>query len=385
MPGSLSTTRALVSCLDPVAPAWSTIVLRRRGLRELAVSAHVGTPQRNSALLGLAAYPQPISPLGPHQRGLASAGLARLFQDSFEKADSDLFKRIFVELFAPLHASETVLATAMERTVPDSPNGTARRTQLWDAYEQAGLLLYSAEDHLRTVLFLFEGGRLPTYALYTLLRGAAVPVVHCAHLLDRNIDERTRLARALNARWDNLYEQNKLQPTPGMFAERIRHLDDRATANGITVLAKDRSRPEREYGERRLSEVSLFGRYLTSVSEIDRKNGAGTATSPIGEMVYRFLSGHVHALLWAKMVNAEVSSTTEPGMSSVKLAFQFDWFASMLLMVLRRHTENIKDLLRLSGYPAFVWEAATQTATERGRARYVELAQQQAKEAEKEP
>jgi hypothetical protein len=85
--------------------------------------------------------------------------VAKLFEGSFNKKDSDLFKSVFVQLFAPLSASQNVLADALEKTVPGSANEKARTTQFWDAYEQAGLLLYSAEDHLRAILMLFEGRR----------------------------------------------------------------------------------------------------------------------------------------------------------------------------------------------------------------------------------
>jgi hypothetical protein len=301
--------------------------------------------------------------------------VAKVFRGSFTQEQNELFKRVFVELAAALGASETVLADAYERPVPDSANGKARQANLWDAYEQAGLLIYSAEDHLRTILWLFEGGRLPTYSLYTLLRGAAVPVVKCAYLLESGIDEKSRLARALNVRWEGQEEQNKLDPNSQRFAERIQYLEDRAVLNGIPVFKKDPERPATDFGERRLSELALFGRFLKGRDPASR----------FGEMMYRFLSGHVHAEVWVKMVNAEVSATGDSGIASVKLDLNFDWFATMFRLVLRLHVVNLTSLLTLSGYPGLVWDQSLRTATERARARYVELATEQAAEGSKKP
>ena len=256
--------------------------------------------------------------------------------------------------------------------MPGSANERARAGKLWDAYEQSGLLLYSAEDHLRAILWLFEGGQLPTYSLYTLLRAAAEAVVKCAYLLDPDIDEKARLARALNVRWDNLDEQNKLTPDLKLFAARIAELEERATRNGITVFRKNADAPATDFGERRPSEVALFSRYLKSDSD------QAKSRQPVGEMVYRFLSGHVHSMVWVKISNAQVMETTEPGILSVELDMQFDWLAAMLWMVLRLQVENIRGLLRLSGYPGLVWDEALRTATENAKARYVRLAVEQA-------
>lgn len=297
--------------------------------------------------------------------------MAQMFRGTFSSENTQRLKVVYSELAATLHASEQFVPDTYSTPVPGSANHKARAAQLWDAYEQSGLLIYSAEDHLRTILRVFEGTDLPTYSLFTLLRGAAVPIVTGAYLLEPGIDDKTRLARALNVRWVNVEEQNKLDPNAQNFAKNIAHLEERAAANGITVFKKDPARPATDFGERRLSEFALCGRYL---------KGKDPESERFGGMVYRYLSGHVHAMLWVKMINADVAETSEPGISSLRLDLQFDWFATMLQVVLRLHVRNITSLMSLSGFPRTIWEEAMKTATSTAQARYVALAERQAAE-----
>jgi hypothetical protein len=157
-----------------------------------------------------------------------------------------------------------VLADAMDRTVPGSPNHRARSNQVWDAYEQVGLFLYSAEDHLRAMLMLLEGPQVPTYSLYTLLRAAAEAVVRCSYLLDPDVTERQRMARGLNVRLGNLIEQNKVVRDDKLFAERVAHLEERAALNGIFVCKGREDKPATEFGGRRMSGIALFATYIRS-------------------------------------------------------------------------------------------------------------------------
>ena len=180
--------------------------------------------------------------------------MSKIFVGSFTEGESQHFQAIFVRVAAVLQASENLLADAIDPAAPGSPNHTARTNQVWDAYEQVNPLLYSAEDHLRTMLMIFEGTKLPTYSLYTLLRAAAEAVVRCAYLLDPSLTERERMARGLNVRWENLDEQRKIDHDDKQFAERVAHLEQRAAANGIQVLKKSGDKPA-HFGERRRSDV----------------------------------------------------------------------------------------------------------------------------------
>ena len=303
--------------------------------------------------------------------------MTKLITGSLTADETAALKAAFVRLGSMLHASETVLADALDKTVPGSANDRARREKRWDAYEQVNPLLYSAEDHLRTIMTVFRGGMLPTYALFTLLRGAAIPIVRCAYLLDPALDERIRMARGLNVRWENLDEQRKLKgENEKVFAERVAVLEERAKRYEIDVFKKDPERPATDFGERRRSDVELFGTYLRSRDEgKDTSDGA-----PFGETAFRFLSGHVHSMLWVMLLNAESSPTEEAGIASVKFDLRFDMFAGALAAVLRLHENNIKSMLTLSGYPVMIWNEAMKTGVDHAKAEYVRLAQAQAQQ-----
>lgn len=303
--------------------------------------------------------------------------MTKIFTASLTAEENAAFKAAFVRLASIVHASETVLAEALDKTVPDSVNARARRDKRWDGYEQVNPLLYSAEDHLRTILTVLRSGTLPTYGLYTLLRAAAIAIVRCAYLLDPAIDERMRMARGLNVRWDNLKEQSKLKGDDDkLFAERVAVLEERAARNGITVFKKNPSKPATDFGERRASDVELFATYLRPLQEdIDRGD-----TAPFGETAFRFLSGHVHSMLWVMLLDAETEPTEEPGTASVKFDLKFGLFAGALNSVLRLHENNIRSLLALSGYPAMVWSEAVKTGVEQAKSEYMRMAETQAQQ-----
>jgi hypothetical protein len=306
--------------------------------------------------------------------------MTRLFTGSLTAAETDALKGAFVRLASILRVSENTVADAVERPVPDSAYGRARRAKRWDAYEQVNPLVYSAEDHLRTILTVFRSGTLPTYALYTLLRAAAIAVVRCAYLLDPGIDEQMRMARGLNVRWENLKEQSKLKDdNDKLFAERVAVLEQRATSNGITVFKKDPDKPATDFGERRVSDVELFAKYLKPL----REEKVDKDAAPFGETAFRFLSGHVHSMLWVNFIDAEKTPSEEAGIQSVKFDLHFEWFGGALSAVLRLHESNIKSLLVLSGYPVMVWNEAMKSGVDHAKAEYVRLAEAQAQPKER--
>lgn len=301
--------------------------------------------------------------------------MSKIFVGDFTAEESQHFQEIFVRVSAVLQASENLLADAIDPAAPDSPNQKARMNHVWDAYEQVNPLLYSAEDHLRTMLMIFEGAKLPTYSLYTLLRAAAEAIVRCAYLLDPSLTERERMARGLNVRWENLDEQRKIDRDDKKFAERVAYLEQRAVENGIEVLKKSDDKPP-HFGEGRENDVDLFAQYIKAESSnADEK-------PPVGETLYRYLSAHVHSMVWVKLAQAEATSTDEPGMASVKLDLRFDWLAGMLSMVLRLHERNIANLLKLSGYPLEVWDLAKKTAVADAKKRLEALGERHQEKSE---
>jgi hypothetical protein len=289
-----------------------------------------------------------------------------VFVSSFTPEEARLFEAVFVRLAATLQASDNVLANAIDPAVPGSPNHSARSNRVWDAYEQVGPLLYSAEDHLRTIQVLLESPQVPTYSLYTLARAAGEAIVRCAYLLDPAINERGRMARGLNIRLESLVEQNKFKRDDDLFAARVATLESRAIKNGIAVF-KPEGKPATAFGEHRKRGVVLFRDYIRGIrDELGEKQ-------PFGEFVYRFLSAHAHSTVWVKLVGVEKEHTDEPGMTSVKLDIKFEWLALILSVLLRAHEQSLLWLLQLSGYPALVWNEAMRSATSVARARFERL------------
>lgn len=247
-----------------------------------------------------------------------------------------------------LGASEKFVADVVEPPVPGSRIDLAYTAGLRDAYDAANLLILAAEDHLRTILQVLQHGPLPTFALYTLLRGAAEAVVRCRHLVDLGIDESARLGRALNERLDNLLEQNKVKPeTQGThLPDRIEHLVERATENGVPVLrnqTKDGAMGKRVigFGDVVKNEVELFEAYL-----------------PAGSTAFRFLSGYVHSKQWVQIPRHRAERSADSGISIVPTDLNVLLFAGVLDLVVSLHDENIGFWHILAGIPGDVWRAA---------------------------
>jgi len=220
----------------------------------------------------------------------------------------------------------------------------ARNNDLRDAYEMAYLLIYATEDHLRATLVLIEPGPLPSFALYTLLRAAADSAVRCAHLLDTGVDETQRLARGMNERLDNLREQAKLDSAKyrSHYDARLANLEQRATANGITVVRQRlKSGQVGEvigFEEPVKSDLDLFHLYL-----------------PAGSTAFRFLSGYVHSKPWVLVPRHKATPSADPKVALVATDLNVGLFLSLLETLLALHDRNIAAWLGLAGYPPQVW------------------------------
>jgi hypothetical protein len=248
---------------------------------------------------------------------------------------------------ARVQGSSTFLFGAADPPRAGSPRDLADQADLADAYGLAGALLYASEDHLRTVLMVMEKGPIPSYALFTLLRTAAEAEVRCKHLLDPAIDERLRLARALNERLDNLDEQRKVDGNQAYFNKRVAYLEQRALANGIQPK---KSTPKKGgnvevigfAGETVKSEIELFSLYL-----------------PHGSLAMRFLSAHVHSKPWVQLSGSRARSTTDPKVVEVRTDVDVKVLAGVLDSVLTLRDDNVCHWLSLAGYPADLWTKAT--------------------------
>jgi hypothetical protein len=227
---------------------------------------------------------------------------------------------------------------------PNSRIAKAMAGKLRDPYEQAGQRLMSAEDHLRTVLtVLTSDAPLPGFSLFTLVRGAAVPAVHARHLLDPSITEGQRLGRGLNARLENLEQQQKVHPEiqGNHFDERLEHLRSRADANGVAVI-RNRNGTIIAFGESQPSDTDLFERYLPEV----------------GKTYFQYLSGYAHSLPWAQLPRHRAEPSADPEISLVRTDVNVPVFAAVLNGALNLYDETVEFWLGHAGFPSQVWTMA---------------------------
>src|SRR5260370_34392578 len=155
--------------------------------------------------------------------------------------------------------TSNLVHAAVDKPVPDAGIDKSKAAKLRDAYEQASQRLNSAEDHLRTILTIITSATpVPQFALFTLVRAAAIPIVHARYLLDPSISETDRLGRGLIARLENQKQLRKVERNEAespdnedagdegttadaslspddLFAERVEHFRKRPRAPGFSL------------------------------------------------------------------------------------------------------------------------------------------------------
>jgi hypothetical protein len=126
------------------------------------------------------------APLAVRMQKLAAdrenACVTQLTRIALTADEAALVSRATIRLERLLAASDAVVSPVSERPLPGSLMARAQDERLGDAYDLAYLLLFAAEDHLRTLLWVVRAGMLPAFAFYTLLRAAADASVRCRHL-----------------------------------------------------------------------------------------------------------------------------------------------------------------------------------------------------------
>jgi hypothetical protein len=245
-------------------------------------------------------------------------------------------------LLQAVDGSTAFLFRAADPPSAGSKRDVANQADLADAYVHAGALLYASEDHLRTIQTVIESGRLPSYALWTMLRTSAEAEVRCRHLLELPISETDRLARGLNERFDNLIEQRKATGDLAFFRSRVAHLEQRATAHGIAPLyAKTKGGGQGDvigFGEPAKSDVEFFDLYFTT-----------------GSKAFRYLGGHVHSKPWVQLPVRRVKPTRDPKVSTIPTELNVILFAAVVNSVLILRDGSVRAWLVLSGYPGDLW------------------------------
>jgi hypothetical protein len=232
---------------------------------------------------------------------------------------------------------------ATYKPVPRSRMDRAVKAKLQDAYELARQRLISAEDHLRSILTLLgPNSMLPSFSMFTLIRGASVATIHARHLLDPIIDEGTRLGRALSVRLVNLEQQQKVHPeTQGShFDDRVEHLRYRAETNGVAVN-RNRNGAITGFGDGWPSDTDLFEKYMPG----------------IGKTYFQYLSGYAHSLPWAQLPISRAQASDDPDIAVIPTDVKVPVLAAVLNGALGLYDETVGFILGHAGYPADVWAA----------------------------
>jgi hypothetical protein len=266
--------------------------------------------------------------------------------------ESEAINLVASKLTRILDASDKFVSDVSSPPVPGSPMDRAFTVHQREAFDMAYLLIFSAEDHLRTILQVIKSGLVPGFALFTLLRAAAEAVVRCRHLLDPGIDHPARLGRALNERLDNLQEQRKVRSDDAEmnqhYRERVAYLEERAGAEGVKVIhARTKYGSDGEvigFREVVRSDLALFEQYV-----------------PVGSTAFRFLSGYVHSKPWVQVTPSRALPADEEGVTYIATDLNIVLFAGMLDTTLDLHDQNIGFWHTLAGYPVDVWQAAKES------------------------
>jgi hypothetical protein len=191
--------------------------------------------------------------------------------------------------------------------------------------------------------------------LYSLLRPASEAVVLVAYLLDSAIDETMRLARAFNLELGDLIEQDRFMPNNAQLQLEIGGLEERARSSAIAVLdrtSKVGIRKVTGFGENLPDRIALFSRYLG-----------------VGEMIYRYLSAHVHVTNWVRISKEKAVPIPDSDLFSIPMQLNIEVLANTTLIILRLHEQNLIRLLQHAGYSSDIWALARSTSAAASRKR----------------
>ena len=183
---------------------------------------------------------------------------------------------------------------------------------------------------------------------YSLLRGAAEPLARLTWLFDGKVGTSKRYQRLLSERRENQEEFGKLKAFSRFAATRIQHIDKLATSAGFKANS-------------RADATSLFRRVLKEV-------GVDPAKDPIGEVLYRVLSGHIHSLMWALMGQADVVSAPQVGkVGLAKIELDLYLFLKLIDPVYRMHDAAHEHWCRMHGTSEGAWRSVAAQLPARGQ------------------
>jgi hypothetical protein len=266
-------------------------------------------------------------------------------------------------LTCQLRASARFLDDVADPPVVGSAMHAAFAEDSRDEYDHARLAMRAAEDHLHTIVWIVEARKLPAFALYTLLRGAAETLARACHLMNGpTVTERR--TRALNVRLQNLVEQEKvLKPRPRK---------GKAKPQTPTQVARDQEatrlfRRQCQHLERRAAGFGIDVRR-------DSKGGlAGFGSAPLpplweliaevmdeGELSYRVMSGFGHGMQWALLRKERSQPSPDPNVVLFATELDLAWFLPILNRVVDLHDRAVGRWCSMAGQPTEVWQLAKQ-------------------------
>ena len=217
-----------------------------------------------------------------------------------------------------------------------------------DLVSHALFWMLSAEDNLLTLANAFSTGDLYAHGPYSLLRGAAEPLARLTWLFDDKVATSNRYQRLLSERRENQEEFGKLKAFAPFAATRIQHIDKLATSAGFKANS-------------RADATSLFRRVL-------KEMGADPARDPLGEVLYRVLSGQIHSLMWALMGQADVVSAQQVGrVRLAKIELDLYLFLKLIDPVYRMHDVAHEHWCRMHGTNQGAWRSLAAQLPARGQ------------------
>lgn len=208
-----------------------------------------------------------------------------------------------------------------------------------DLLTHAMAWMLSADGHLLTLASAWSTGDLQAHGPYSLLRAAAEALAAVAWLFDDKVDPSKRYQRLLSERRGNQKELGKLKAFSTHADARIQHIDNLATRAGFKASS-------------RADATGLFRRVL-------KEAGADPAKDPLGEVLYRVLSGHLHSFMWAAfMGQAEIVAKAREGKSGLaRIELDPYLFLKLLDPVLRMYDVAQEHWCRMYGEDEAAWRA----------------------------
>lgn len=162
------------------------------------------------------------------------------------------------------------------------------------AFHLAASSLIASLDHLGTVADIVSSGRIPTYALMSLLRTGHECALVAEWLMDPTIDDNTRVSRGVGAQVADYEERRKLEdtlkaPEPGRGKLARHRIDDLLQEALPRGYAKPNKKGAIVPSDPLPGAVALFDMY----------------EGDSGSFLYRYASGFAHGKQWALVQGAE--------------------------------------------------------------------------------